>query len=153
MVEKFELMLSDGSKVDFNPEAPNNLFKEIVMKILIPFYSGSNDWYQSIRTALTEIASLRMRYGDKMPNIDYRNMLLKEIESSLGNEIDKIKGVDQIEILFLNLDDYTEEISELMKEDITEKELIRAIGDLIAGLNTFEMSELLFHYIKKSMQN
>jgi len=152
MVEKFELMLSDGSKVVFDPEAPSALFKEIVMKILIPFYSESNDWYQSIRTALTEIASLRMRYGNKMPNIDYRSLLLKEIEGNLGDEIDKIKGVDQIEILFLNLDDYTEEISDLIKEDITEKELIRAIGDLIAGLNTFEMSELLFHYIKKSMK-
>ncbi len=121
------------------------------MKVLIPVYKKSNDWNRSIRTALNEISSLRMKYVDKMPkNLDYSKLLLKEIEKKLGHEIDKIQGVDKIEILFLNLDDYTEEIHKLMEGDFSKEERVRVLGDLIAGLNTFEMAELLNHYIMKS---
>ncbi|MHA1727321.1 MAG: hypothetical protein ACTSWY_01155 [Promethearchaeota archaeon] len=150
MPEKFEVMLSNGIKIDFNPNEPDNLFSIIVKKILIPFYKKTNDWYKSIRTSLTEISSMRMRYGDRMPKLDYRKMLLREIEQKLGNEIDNVKGVDKIEVLFLNLDDYIEEIKQLINANFTKEEKMRTLGDLIAGLNTFEISELLMYYIKKS---
>ena len=149
--EKFEVILSEGIKINIDPSDPDKLFHDVVMLVLIPFYEKSNDWNQSIRTALNEISSLRMRYGDKMPkNLDYSKLLLKEVEKKLGHEIDKIKGVDKIEILFLNLDDYTEEIHKLMEGDFSKEERVRVLGDLIAGLNSFEMAELLNHYIKKS---
>jgi len=99
--EKFEVILSEGIKITIDPSDPDKLFHDVVMLVLIPFYEKSNDWNQSIRTALNEISSLRMKYGDKMPkNLDYSKLLLKEVEKKLGHEIDKIKGVDKIEILF-----------------------------------------------------
>ena len=150
-IEKFEVILSEGVRINIDPNDPKKLFHDVVMQVLIPFYEKSNDWNRSIRTTLNEISSLRMRYGDKMPkNLDYSKLLLKEIEKKLGHEIDKIQGVDKIEILFLNLDDYTEEINDLMDGDYSKEEKIRVLGDLIAGLNTFEMAELLMHYIRKS---
>ena len=82
-----------------------------------------------------------------MPNLDYPKLLLEEIEKKLGHEIDKIQGVDKIEILFLNLDDYTEEINDLMEEGkFSKEEQVRVLGDMISGLNTFEISELLHLY-------
>lgn len=150
-LEKFEVILSEGVKISIDPKEPKKLFHDVVIKVLIPYYEKSNDWNRSIRTALNEISTLRMRYGNKMPNLDYPKLLLEEIEKKLGHEIDKIQGVDKIEILFLNLDDYTEEINDLMEEGkFSKEEQVRVLGDMISGLNTFEISELLIHYIRKS---
>jgi hypothetical protein len=149
-----EIILSDfTTKVQFDPSNPKELFEKIVQNILIPFYAETNDWNESIRKAIKELDFIQMRY--KMPKgIDYQNRLLKEIEAELKASIAELKGVDKIEILFLNMDDYIEEINEIMKIPADDHESkmhrLHTLGDLIASLNTFEISELLNYYIEKS---
>lgn len=150
MSEEFEITLSDGRKVVISPEDPESLFGTIVKKVLIPFYKDSNDWNASIRKAINVMDYIRRTHN--LPELDYRQKLLEEIEDKLGQDIAELEGVDKIEILFLNLDDYTEEIATIMTSaDLTKEEKIRALGSLIATLNTFEMSELLFHYVQKTL--
>ena len=152
-----EIILSDfTTKVHFDPNNPDELFKKIVSHILIPFYTETNDWNESIRKAIKELDFIQMRY--ELPKgLDYRDHLLHEIEAQLGSTIAELKGVDKIEILFLNMDDYIEEIDEIMKipADSHEEKMKRlhTLGDLLASLNTFEISELLNYYIEKSCKN
>ena len=152
-----EIILSDfTTKVQFDPANPQELFRLIVDKILIPFYSETNDWNESIRKAINELDFVQKRYS--LPKgIDYRILLLHEIEAQLGSKIAEIKGVDKIEILFLNMDDYIEEIDEIMliPADSHESKMKRlhTLGDLLASLNTFEISELLNYYIEKACQD
>ena len=97
-----------------------------------------------------------MRY-DLPKGFDYQSHLLLEIEAQLGSTIAEIKGVDQIEILFLNMDDYIAEIDEVMKipadSHETKMKRLHTLGDLLASLNTFEISELLNYYIEKACQD
>ncbi|MCP4764112.1 MAG: hypothetical protein GY870_20230 [archaeon] len=153
MTEKFEkeIMLSDGkTKVLFKLEDPKPFFESIIKCILIPYYKEKNDWNESIRRAIKEVDMMRVYY--ELPSgIMYHQYLLKEIESKLGNEIDKVEGVDHIEILFLNMDDYVEEISDIMNnKKLERKDKGFVLGNLISGLNTFEISELLLHYIEEA---
>ncbi|MHA1111756.1 MAG: hypothetical protein ACTSRE_11685 [Promethearchaeota archaeon] len=153
-----EIILSDfTTKVQFDPSNPHELFDKIVTNILIPFYSETNDWNESIRKAIKELDFIQMRY-DMPKGIDYRIALLLEIESHIGSSIADIKGVDKIEILFLNMDDYIAEIDELMKIPVLDGDheskmrRLHTLGDLLASLNTFEISELLNYYIEKACQ-
>jgi hypothetical protein len=157
MPETFEIILSDfTTKVQFDPSNSDPLFYSIVEKILIPFYKESNDWNESIRRSIKELDFIQMRY-DMPKSIDYQDHLLHEIEAQLGSTIAEIKGVDKIEILFLNMDDYIAEIDELMKIPADDHESkmkrLHTLGSLLAGLNTFEISELLNYYITKSCQD
>lgn len=147
--KKFEVVLSDDkTHVEFDPENPNSLFEEIINRILIPYYKDSNDWYKSIRKVLNEIDLLRRRYS--LPNIDYRKLLIHQIEKHLA-EIEKIEGLDKIEILFLNMDDYLVEINQIVdSKELPREDKVKSLGDLIASLNTFELSELMLYFIEKS---
>jgi hypothetical protein len=150
-----EIILSDfTTRIQLDPSNPKELFEKIVKNILIPFYSESNDWNESIRKAIKELDFIQMRY-DLPKGLDYQNRLLKEIEAELGSGlIANLKGVDKIEILFLNMDDYIAEINEIMKIPADDQESkmhrLHTLGDLIASLNTFEISELLNYYIEKA---
>jgi hypothetical protein len=149
-----EIILSDfTTKVQFDPSNPKELFEKIVTNILVPFYKETNDWNESIRKVIKELDFIQMRY-DMPKGIDYQMELLHEIESHLGSTIAEIKGVDKIEILFLNMDDYIEEIDEIMKipadSHDSKMKRLHTLGDLLASLNTFEISELLNYYVEKS---
>ena len=149
MSNEIEITLSNGTKFTINPENPKALFEEIIKNLLIPFYKDTNDWNESIRSAINAMDYIRKTVKD-LPTMNYRELLLKEIKDKLGNEIENIEGVDKIEILFLNMDDYTEEIHTIMTAaDLDRENKVRSVGDLIAGLNGFEMSELMYHYLKK----
>jgi hypothetical protein len=149
MSNKFEVTLSNGTSISIDPDKPKEMFKTIVKDVLIPFYKESNDWNESIRKAINVLDFIRSFHN--LPNVDYRQKLLDEIEKDLKEDIDKMEGVDKIEILFLNMDDYLEEIDKIMKSaDLTKADRVRAIGDLAADLNGFEISELLFHYVEKA---
>lgn len=147
---KKELMLSDGkTKVLFDTDNPQIFFEKVIQAIMIPYYSEKNDWNESIRRAIKEVDMMRVYY-DLPSSIRYHQLLLKEIQSKLGTEIDKVEGVDHIEILFLNMDDYIEEITEVMNnQELERKDKGYVLGNLISGLNTFEISELLLYYIEK----
>lgn len=150
MSEQLEVSLSDGRRITVDPKDPDSMLKIIVSEVLIPFYKESNDWNASIRKVINVMDYIRRNHN--LPDLDYRRKLLETIHEKLGKEIAELEGVDKIEILFLNLDDYTEEIATIMTSaDLNKEERVRAIGSLIATLNTFEMSELLYHYIKKAM--
>lgn len=147
MPKKIEVTLSNGEKVIFDKSKPKELYDKIVTQVLVPFYKETQDWNESIRKAINTVD-----YINKIHNLevkDCRQELLSEIQNKLGNEISNIPS--KIEILFLNMDDYTSEITKLMNSADFSKEMkIRTLGDLISSLNTFEMSELLYHYIEKS---
>ncbi len=151
-----EIILSDfTTRVQFDPSNPKELFEKIVTNILIPFYAETNDWNESIRKAIKELDFIKMRYN--MPKgIDYQLLLLREIELQLRSKIAELKNVDKIEILFLNMDDYITEINDIMKIPADDHEgkmkRLHTLGDLLASLNTFEISELLNYYIEKACQ-
>lgn len=149
MANKFEVSLSNGQSISIDPEKPQEMFKTIVKDVLIPFYKESNDWNESIRKAINVLDFIRSFHN--LPELDYRQKLLDEIEKDLKEDIEKIEGVDKIEILFLNMDDYLEEIDKIMRSaDLTKADKVNAIGNLAADLNGFEISELLYHYIEKA---
>lgn len=151
-----EIILSDfTTKMQFDVANPQKLFRIIVDKILIPFYTETNDWKESIRKAINELDYVQKRYS--LPKgINYRDLLLYEIEAQLGSKIAEIKGTDKIEILFLNMDDYITEINDIIKVPADDHESkmkrLHTLGDLLASLNTFEIAELLNYYIEKACQ-
>ncbi|MHA1821999.1 MAG: hypothetical protein ACTSU2_03940 [Promethearchaeota archaeon] len=148
---KIEIVFTNGEKFEFDSEKPDELFSAIIKKIMIPFYKDTNDWMRSIRYAIDELDLIRRRYS--LPDLDYQKMLFEQIHKALDKEIAELKGVDKIEILFLNMEDYIAEISKIMENKELDKEKkIRNIGNLLASLNTFELAELFYHYIDKCKQ-
>jgi hypothetical protein len=149
--KEIEVTLSDNKTVvKFNLNQPDTLYDAIITHIIIPYYKLTNDWNETIRRGITEIDVLRRVY--EFPKTDFRLELLKKLHKKLGKEIDSLKGLDKIEILFLNMEDYIQDIDDLMKTRVPREEKAHSIGDMISSLNTFEVSELLLYYIEKSLK-
>ena len=76
--------------------------------------------------------------------------LLNQIEEHLDKDIEELTGVDKIEILFLNLDDYVEDIRKLILAGETKEELRHKMARLIQPLTLFELSELFIFLGKRA---
>ena len=149
-----EVKLRNGFEVELEEKDPINLYEAIISEILIPKYKDNKDWNLTINIILEEINELISKY-ELDPKLKLG--LLNQVEKHLDKEIEELTGTDKIEILFLNMDDYIEEIDDIMKipaENHEDKmKRLHTLGDLLASLNTFEISELLNYYIEKACKD
>jgi len=153
------IKLSTGTEVDFDKKAPTTLFEIIISEILIPKYKENADWNLSLNIIIEEMNKLIIRY-DLNPKLKLG--LLNDVEHHLDKDIEELTGVDKIEILFLNMDDYVIEILFLNMDDYVEdirtlilagkdkEELRTDMANLIMPLTLFELSELFIYLGKRT---
>ena len=147
MSEIKKIQLSTGSEIDFDKKAPNTLYELIISEILIPKYKENADWNLSLNIIIEEMNQLIKEY-DLNPKLKLG--LLNNVEEHLDKDIEELTGVDKIEILFLNMDDYVEDIKKLIIAGQDKEELRTSMAQLIMPLTLFELSELFIYLGKRT---
>lgn len=137
-----EVKLRNGVAVDFDEQAPTTLFETIISEVLIPKYKDNKDWNLTINIILEEINELISKY-ELDPKLKIG--LLNQVEKHLDKEIQELTGCDKIEILFLNMDDYVEDIEKLIISGKDKQELRNDMANLIYPLTVFELGELFIY--------
>ena len=147
MSEIKKLHLSNGIEVDFDKKAPTTLFEVIISEILIPKYKENADWNLSLNIIIEEMNRLIIKY-DLNPKLKLG--LLNNVEDHLDKDIEELTGVDKIEILFLNMDDYVEDIRTLILAGKDKEDLRTSMAQLVMPLTLFELSELFIYLGKRT---
>jgi len=147
MSEIKKIQLSTGTEIDFDKKAPNTLYELIISEILIPKYKENADWNLSLNIIIEEMNQLIKEY-DLNPKLKLG--LLNNVEEHLDKDIEELTGVDKIEILFLNMDDYVEDIKKLIIAGQDKEELRTSMAQLIMPLTLFELSELFIYLGKRT---
>ena len=76
--------------------------------------------------------------------------LLNDVEEHLDKDIEELTGVDKIEILFLNMDDYVEDIRKIILAGKDKEDVRTSMAQLIMPLTLFELSELFIYLGKRT---
>ena len=147
MSETKKIQLSTGSEVDFDKKAPISLFEMIISEILIPKYKENADWNLSLNIIIEEMNRLIVKYDLKSK---LKLGLLNQVEEHLDKDIQELTGVDKIEILFLNMDDYVEDIRKLILAGATKEDLRTSMAQMIMPLTLFELGELFIYLGKRT---
>ena len=142
-----EIKLRNGTKVEFDDQAPKTLFEIMISDILIPKYKDTDDWNLAINVILEEMNHLIVE-NDLDPKL--KLALLNEIEDHLDKDIEDLTGVAKIEILFLNMEDYVEDIEKLVTAGLEKAELRHQMARLIQPLTLFELGELFIFLGKRA---
>ncbi|MCK4779845.1 MAG: hypothetical protein KAT57_06655, partial [Candidatus Lokiarchaeota archaeon] len=132
---------------EFDKKAPNTLFELIISEILIPKYKENADWNLSLNIIIEEMNNLIIKY--KL-NPKLKLGLLNKVEDHLDKDIEELTGVDKIEILFLNMDDYVEDIKTLILAGKDKEDLRTSMAQMIMPLTLFELSELFIYLGKRT---
>ncbi len=144
------ITLKTGKELEFEEESPEKkkiLFELMISEILIPKYKETDDWNLSINVILEEINRLIKKH-DLKPMI--KMALLNEVENHLDKDIEEITGVAKIEILFMNMDDYLEDIKTIILSGLDKQEVRDRMAGLITPLTLFELGELFIFLGKKA---
>lgn len=144
MVQTIEL--STGMDLEFDEKAPITLFEIIISDILIPRYKENKDWNLSLNIIIEEMNRLISKY-ELDPKLKLG--LLNQVERHLDKDIEELTGTAKIEILFLNMDDYVEDIRKLISAGKTKQDLRNDMARLIFPLTLFELSELFIYLGKR----
>ncbi|MBA7684312.1 hypothetical protein ES703_92705 [subsurface metagenome] len=144
-IKKIEL--STGTELEFDKKAPKTLFELIISEILIPKYKENADWNLSLNIIIEEMNRLIIKYG-LTPKLKLG--LLNNVEDHLDKDIEELTGVDKIEILFLNMDDYVEDIRTLILAGKDKEDLRTSMAQMIMPLTIFELSELFIYLGKRT---
>ena len=147
MTETKKIQLSTGTEIDFDKNAPSTLYELIISDILIPKYKENADWNLSLNIIIEEMNSLIKKY-ELTPKLKLG--LLNKVEEHLDKDIEELTGVDKIEILFLNMDDYVEDIKKLILAGQSKEELRTNLANMIVPLTISELSELFIFLGKKT---
>jgi hypothetical protein len=142
-----KVKLSTGTEVEFDDKAPKSLFEIIISDILIPKYKENADWNLSLNIIIEEMNKLIVKY-DLSPKLKLG--LLNQVEEHLDKDIEELTGVDKIEILFLNMDDYVEDIRTLILSGRDKEELRTDMANHIMPLTLFELAELFIYLGKRT---
>ena len=142
-----KVKLSTGTEVDFDKQAPTTLFEIIISEILIPKYKENADWNLSLNIIIEEMNKLIIKY-DLSPKLKLG--LLNDVEEHLDKDIQELTGVDKIEILFLNMDDYVEDIRTLILSGRNKEDLRTDMANMIMPLTLFELAELFIYLGKRT---
>jgi len=145
MVQKVKL--STGLEVEFDVEAPKTLFEIIISEILIPKYKENADWNLSLNIIIQEMNRLIKEY--KLPP-ELKLKLLNQVEEHLDKDIAELTGVAKIEILFLNMDDYIQDIKKLIAAGLDKEKIRHQMALLIQPLTLFEIGELFIQLGKEA---
>ena len=141
------IKLSTGIEIEFDKDAPKTLFEVMISDILIPKYKENKDWNLTLNIVIEEMNRLILEY-DLKPKLKLG--LLNDIEEHLDKDIAELTGVDKIEILFINMEDYVEDIKSLILAGETKEELRHKMARLIQPLTLFELSELFIFLGKRA---
>ena len=147
MTEIKKIQLNTGTEIDFDKKAPKTLFELIISEILIPKYKENADWNLSLNIIIEEMNRLIIRYK-LTPKLKLG--LLNNVEDHLDKDIEELTGVDKIEILFLNMDDYVEDIRKLILAGKDKEDLRTSMAQMIMPLTLFELSELFIYLGKRT---
>ncbi|MEE9378096.1 MAG: hypothetical protein V3V33_08680 [Candidatus Lokiarchaeia archaeon] len=147
MSEVKKIQLSTGTDVEFDKNAPSTLFELIISEILIPKYKENADWNLSLNIIIEEMNNLIIKY-DLTPKLKLG--LLNKVEEHLDKDIEELTGVDKIEILFLNMDDYVEDIKKLILAGKDKEDLRTSMAQMVMPLTLFELSELFIYLGKRT---
>ena len=142
-----KIQLNTGTEIDFDKKAPKTLFELIISEILIPKYKENADWNLSLNIIIEEMNRLIIKY-DLTPKLKLG--LLNNVEDHLDKDIEELTGVDKIEILFLNMDDYVEDIRKLILAGKDKEDLRTSMAQMIMPLTLFELSELFIYLGKRT---
>ena len=145
--DTIKIKLSTGTEVDFDKKAPTTLFEIIISEILIPKYKENADWNLSLNIIIEEMNKLILKY-DISPKLKLG--LLNKVEEHLDKDIQELTGVDKIEILFLNMDDYVEDIRTLILSGRDKEEIRTDMANLVMPLTLFELAELFIYLGKRT---
>ena len=137
-----KVKISTGTEVEFDEKAPTTLFEIIISEILIPKYKDNADWNLSLNIIIEEMNKLIVK-NDLSPKLKLG--LLNQVEEHLDKDIEELTGVDKIEILFLNMDDYVEDIRTLILSGRDKEELRTDMANLVMPLTLFELAELFIY--------
>ena len=141
------IKLRNGSEVEFDDKASQTLFEIIISEVLIPKYKDNKDWNLTINIILEEINEIISKY-ELDPKLKLG--LLNQVETHLDKDIEELTGCDKIEILFMNMDDYVEDIEKLMVAGKDKQDLRHAMANLIFPLTVFELGELFIFLGKRA---
>ncbi|MHA1373817.1 MAG: hypothetical protein ACTSR7_05950 [Promethearchaeota archaeon] len=133
------LKLSTDLEIEFDDKAPETLYEIIISDILIPRYKENADWNLSLNIILEEMNRLISKY-ELSPKLKLE--LLNQVEKHLDKDIEELTGVAKIEILFLNMDDYVEDIEKLITSGADKQQIREDMAKLIFPLTIFELGEL-----------
>ncbi|MCJ7647313.1 MAG: hypothetical protein MUP85_01745, partial [Candidatus Lokiarchaeota archaeon] len=123
------------------------LYEIIISDILIPRYKENADWNLSLNIILEEMNRLISKY-ELSPKLKLE--LLNQVEKHLDKDIEELTGVAKIEILFLNMDDYVEDIKKLIISGAGKAQLREDMAKLAFPLTIFELGELFIFLGKRA---
>ncbi|MHA1671572.1 MAG: hypothetical protein ACTSV5_13510 [Promethearchaeota archaeon] len=141
------LKLSTDLEIEFDEKAPLTLYEVIISDILIPRYKENADWNLSLNIILEEMNRLISRY-ELSPKLKLE--LLNQVEKHLDKDIEELTGTAKIEILFLNMDDYVEDIKKLITSGANKEQIREDMAKLIYPLTIFELGELFLFLAKRA---
>jgi len=141
------IKLRNGLDVEYDEQAPITLYEVIISEVLIPKYKDSNDWNLTINIILEEMNEMISKY-ELDPKLKLG--LLNQVEEHLDKDIEELTGCDKIEILFLNMDDFVEDIQKLIISGKDKQELRNDMANLIFPLTVFELGELFIYLGKRA---
>ena len=141
------LKLSTDLEIEFDEKAPMTLYEIIISDILIPRYKENADWNLSLNIILEEMNRLISKY-ELSPKLKLE--LLNQVEKHLDKDIEELTGVAKIEILFLNMDDYVEDIKKLIISGASKAQLREDMAKLVFPLTIFELGELFIFLGKRA---
>jgi len=142
-----KIKLRSGLEVEFDEQAPNTLFEIIISEVLIPKYKENKDWNLTLNIILEEMNEVITEY-ELDPKLKLG--LLNQVEVHLDKDIEELTGCDKIEILFLNMDDYVEDIEKLICAGKNKQDLRTDMANLVFPLTIFELGELFIYLGKRA---
>ncbi len=142
-----EIKLRNGVDVEFDEKAPITLYEIIISEVLIPKYKENKDWNLTINIILEEMNVIISKY-ELDPKLKIG--LLNQVEKHLDKDIEELTGCDKIEILFMNMDDFVEDIEKLIISGKDKQELRNDMANLIFPLTVFELGELFIYLGKRA---
>ncbi len=142
-----EIKLRNGLDVEYDEQAPITLYEAIIKEVLIPKYKDNKDWNLTINIILEEMNEIISKY-ELDPKLKLG--LLNQVEEHLDKDIEELTGCDKIEILFMNMDDFVEDIEKLICSGRDKQELRNDMANLIFPLTVFELGELFIYLGKRA---
>ena len=146
MANQNNIKLSNGVNLELDPDDLDKNFSMFVDKFLIPFFKETNDWNKTILSSISEIERISSIFH--LSKGEIISKFLKNIESRLPADIAELTGLDKIEILFENIDDYVETMVNIVSSDESQEEIRLKIAKLVENLNLFEISELFIYFAR-----
>ena len=146
MANQDNVTLSNGVELTLVPDDLNKNFSMFIDKFLIPYFKETNDWNKTVKTSISEIERISSVFH--LSKGEIISKFLKNIESRLPADIAELTGLDKIEILFENIDDYVESMVAIVSSDESQEEVRLKIAKLVENLNLFEISELFIYFAR-----